>query len=200
MKARTDTADAEYTERLETLESAWWKRLLDVQRPYRRHLQSLEMGFALDVGCGVGRNLRNLRGNAVGVDHNSASVALAQSRGYSAFLPDAFLASEYAKPGRFDSLLLAHVAEHMHFDEARVLLSTYLPFVKAGARVVLITPQRAGFRSESTHVELLDFAKLSSLATGLDLKVEDQYSFPFPQFVGSFFKYNEFVLLARKQK
>jgi SAM-dependent methyltransferase len=199
MKPRARTSDAEYTKWLRRQESIWWKRLLDVQRPYRRHLRSLDLGLVLDVGCGLGRNLHNLAGKGVGVDHNPESVARVHERGYTAFLPQDFLGSEYGRPGRFDALLLSHVAEHMHFDEARDLVAMYLPFVRADARVVFITPQEVGFRSDPTHVELFDFEALTRLATDLGLEVEKHYSFPFPRFVGRIFKYNEFVLLARKR-
>jgi hypothetical protein len=66
------------------------------------------------------------------------------------------------------------------------------------ARVVFISPQEAGFRYGPTHVDLFDFAALAGLAEGLNLKVERHCSFPFSRFVGRLFKYNEFVLLARK--
>ena len=47
-----------------------------------------------------------------------------------AFTPEEFLASEYAVPGRFDSLLSAHVLEHLEWDDAVALVQTYLPFVR----------------------------------------------------------------------
>ncbi len=77
-------------------------------------------------------------------------------------------------------------------------MRSYLPFLRPGGRVVLITPQIAGFRSDPTHVEFFDFAALTRLAGLLELTVERHYSFPFPQFVGRFFRHNDFVLLARK--
>ena len=40
--------------RLETL-----RRMLPTQAPYRWNLRRLRLGRVLDVGCGVGRNLRN---------------------------------------------------------------------------------------------------------------------------------------------
>jgi SAM-dependent methyltransferase len=199
MNPRTSTSDANYTQWLRRQESIWWKRLLDVQRPYRRHLRSLDLGFVLDLGCGLGRNLHNLAGKGIGIDHNPESVASVRARGYLAFLPDEFFVSEYARPGRFDAILLSHVAEHMPFEEARALVSTYLPFIRKDARVVLITPQEMGFRSDPTHVEFFDFEALTRLAVNLGLEVEKHYSFPFPRFVGRIFKHNEFVLLARKR-
>jgi SAM-dependent methyltransferase len=188
-----------YAQRLQGLESAWWKRVLDVQRPYRRHLQSLSLGFVLDIGCGLGRNLGHLGGNGVGLDHNAASVAAARARGLQAFLPDEFRASPFAQPGRFDALLLSHVAEHMRFAEAQTLVAEHLGYLRCGGTVVLITPQEMGFRSDPTHVEFFNLDALARLAQALGLKVEKRYSFPFPRMAGRLFKYNEFVLLARKE-
>jgi len=76
-----DTRDAEYTRRLSSLEGAAWKRWLNVQAPYRWNLRRLQLGFTLDIGCGIGRNLVNLGGHGVGVDHNERSVELARERG-----------------------------------------------------------------------------------------------------------------------
>jgi SAM-dependent methyltransferase len=192
------TSDAAYTRRLEHLEGAWWKRLLDVQRPYRWHLRRLKLGAFLDVGCGLGRNLVNAGGGGVGVDHSAESVGVARERGLEAYTPDEFLRTPHAVPGRFDALLLSHVVEHMHAPEAAGLLATYLPYVKSGGQVVFFTPQEAGYASDATHVEFVDLAALDRLARAAGLEPARAYSFPFPRPVGRVFKYNEFVLLARK--
>jgi len=194
-----DTATAAYAARLERLETVWWKRWLDVQRPYRWHLRRLRLGYVLDVGCGLGRNLVNLGGReaGVGVDHNADSVAACQRRDLIAYTPEAFRASAHAQPGRFDALLCAHVVEHMRFAEAQALLAEYLPYLRAGGRAVLITPQEAGFASDATHVEFMDLGALDRLARAIGLAPERAYSFPFPRAAGRLFKYNEFVLVAR---
>jgi SAM-dependent methyltransferase len=192
------TEETAYTERLKRLQLVWWKRVLDVQLPYRRHLQSLKLGFVLDLGCGLGRNLLNLGGRGVGVDHNPEAVATARARGVEAYLPEEFLGSPHAREGRFDSLLLSHVAEHMVFEEARALVAKYLPYVADGGRVVFLTPQIAGYRSDPTHVEFFDLDRLRKLASRLRLDVEREYSFPFPLIAGRVFKYNEFTVVARK--
>jgi len=192
------SVDASYAERLRTKESVWWKRLLDVQLPYRLHLRRLELGFVLDVGCGLGRSLTNLGGAGVGVDPNPDAIAICRSRGLTAFTPDEFAKSEYSASGRFDSLLISHVLEHLSDADALALITQYLPHIRAGGRAVFITPQEAGFRSDPTHVEFVDLPRLEGLSRAAGLHRTSGYSFPFPRPVGRWFKYNEFVLIARK--
>jgi GT2 family glycosyltransferase/SAM-dependent methyltransferase len=193
-----DTASDEYARRLETLSGARWKRWLDVQAPYRRHLLRLRLGFTLDIGCGIGRNLLHLSGHGVGVDHNPQSVALARARGLAAYEPAAFFAQPEHRPERFDSLLFSHVAEHMHFDEAVALLRSYLPFLRPGGQVVVLTPQEAGFRADPTHVEFFDFARSQALLSAVGVEPVRSYSFPFPRLVGKLFPHNEFVVIGQK--
>ena len=192
------TEGSAYTERLVDKETAWWKRVLDVQRPYRWNLQRLRPGFALDVGCGLGRNLKNLGGNGIGVDHNPTSVATARSRGLRAFTVDDFRASEFARPATFDSLLVAHVLEHLSEELGLGLLRDYLPFVKPGGKIILITPQEVGFRSDPTHVRFVELADLQALAAQAGVVPERAFSFPFPRVFGRAFVYNENVWVGRK--
>ena len=107
------TKDAEYTRRLLREQGSRWKQLLDVQAPYRWNLRRLRPGSTLEVGCGVGRNLSHVRGAGVGIDHNPYSVDACRRAGFVAFTPEEFRRSPHYAPGRFDSLLLSHVAEHM---------------------------------------------------------------------------------------
>lgn len=193
------TAGAEYAERLRSLSTARWKRWLDVQAPYRAHLRRLHLGRTLDVGCGTGRNLRALDPGSVGVDHNPFSVALARQAGFTAYTSDEFHAdAELTRPEGFDSMLVAHVVEHLQPADARTVLASYLPCVRRGGRVVLITPQERGYASDATHVAFTDIEALRGLAVDLGLTPERTYSFPFPRPAGRVFTYNEFVLLARR--
>ena len=152
----------------------------------------------LDVGCGLGRNLLNNNKNGVGVDHNSHSVAEARRRGLLAFTTTEFPNSGYAKPETFDSVLLAHVVEHMTRQQALEIILSYLPYLKFNGRLILITPQEAGFKSDSTHVEFVDNRALESMVADLGLRLEKSISFPFPRFFGRLFKYNECVVTAIK--
>jgi SAM-dependent methyltransferase len=193
-----ETRDAGYAEQRLDAESAWWKRLLDVQRPYRAHLRRLRLGTVLEVGCGVGRNLDHLRDTSVGVDHNRRAVEIARARGLPAYTPEELRASPWAVPGRFDSLLFSHVLEHMTAAEAIGVVRGHLDLLRGGGQVLVLTPQEAGFRSDSTHVEFMDFEKVDAVLRGAGLLPQRRYSFPFPRLTGPVFKYNEFVTLARK--
>jgi SAM-dependent methyltransferase len=196
-QSRPGTAGPEYTERLRRLGGQAWKQRLDVQRPYRWNLRRLNLGRTLDLGCGVGRNLAHLEGNGVGVDHNASSVATARAQGLNALTSAEFAASPYAVPGAFDSLLAAHVVEHMDRDQAQELVREHLRYVRPGGKVVLICPQERGYASDATHVRFTDFAGLTDLCRALDLSVTRQYSFPLPRPLGRVFTYNEFVVVAR---
>jgi SAM-dependent methyltransferase len=198
MNMSNDTLGETYSKRLERLQAARWKRVLDVQRPYRLHLQRLKPGFVLEVGCGIGRNLQHLKGHAVGIDTDAESVAYVRSAlGFEAYTPQEFAATAHAEGRAFDALLMAHVLEHMSEDTALQVLRTYLPRVREGGRVILITPQEAGFAKDPTHIRFVDFSACRALADQANLRVEKQYSFPFLRPVGRVFLYNEFVTLAR---
>lgn len=197
-RSSSGTAAADYAERLRRLEGVWWKRLLDVQAPYRWNLRRLGLGRTLDVGCGIGRNLRNLGPDSVGVDHNTESVRIACQRGLRAYTVPQFLASEHARSGEFDSLLFAHLVEHMPEPDARRVIGMYLPYLRPGGRALFITPQERGYASDHTHVRFCGFPEVEALARALGLTVERRYSFPLPRWAGRVFTYNEFNVLTRK--
>jgi SAM-dependent methyltransferase len=192
------TDDRDYTERLQTATGRGWKRLLNVQAPYRRHIRRVIEGKVLDVGCGIGRNLAHLDGNGVGIDTNPHSVEVARSQGLRAHRVGEFDASDDAVMGGYDSLLFAHVLEHMGFDQASDLVGSYLRFLRPGGRLVIIVPQEAGFRSDTTHVNFLDGEDLDRIEKAHSMTTEARYSFPLPRFAGRFFTHNELVSLSRK--
>ena len=193
-----DTSSRGYAARLEALGGAWWKRWLDVQAPYRWNLRRLELGRTLDVGCGIGRNLLHLAGSGVGVDHNPHSVEVARRSGCSAYTSQEFRSSSAAVSSSFDSLLFAHVLEHMALANAIALVGDYLEFLRPDGKVVLIAPQEAGYRSDPSHVEFMDFPILRRILRDNGLGRSSEYSFPLPRPLGRIFVHNEFVVVGRK--
>jgi SAM-dependent methyltransferase len=192
------TNNKAYTERLLILSESKWKKFFNVQAPYRWNLRRLRLGYTLDIGCGIGRNLANLDGNGVGVDHNSASIDICRQRGFKAYESKEFF-EVFARAHYFDTILLSHVVEHMTFDESVLLLQSYLPFLKSEGRIILIAPQKFGFLSDPTHVEFFDRFKLEILLQRVGFSAQISMSFPLPEIAGSIFKYNEFCVVGSKK-
>ena len=191
------TAPDPYTQRLERVSGARWKQLLHVQAPYRWNLRRLEPGYVLDIGCGIGRNLLHLDGNGVGIDTSASSVEVARSHGLEAYTVEEFPHAPQAHSGHFDSLLFAHVLEHMELGDATELIGAYLPYLRPGGTVIVIVPQRAGYATDDTHVNFLDHEDVAALITRHDLEIVRSYSFPFPRAAGGFFNHNETIVTAR---
>jgi 2-polyprenyl-3-methyl-5-hydroxy-6-metoxy-1,4-benzoquinol methylase len=197
MGSLESTEGEEYTDRLKRLEQPLWKRVLDVQAPYRWNLRRLFGDReVLEIGCGIGRCLTHLAPRGVGVDHNEHSIDECRARGLTAFTVDEFAESEYAKPGRFGGLLAAHLVEHMPREDAVKILSGYLDHLAPDARMILICPQERGYASDTTHVAFSDFDALTDVAYQLGFTKTRRQSFPLPRFAGKAFTYNEFVLVA----
>jgi 2-polyprenyl-3-methyl-5-hydroxy-6-metoxy-1,4-benzoquinol methylase len=184
--APADTSGEWYAERLVNRRSQWWRRF--VPDPYRWNIRRSRLGRVLDIGCGVGRCLEFNGGVGIGVDHNPTSVALCRRRGLEAYTPEEFAALD---PGLFDSMLLSHVLEHTTPEEGRALLTRYLSYVRPGGTVMLITPQRAGQRSDPSHVRPLGRAALRGELEALGLVDLQTRSFPFPAVAGRWFRHNE---------
>jgi 2-polyprenyl-3-methyl-5-hydroxy-6-metoxy-1,4-benzoquinol methylase len=192
------STDSTYTRRLQRLSGRRWKRL--IPNPYRWNVRRLANGRVLDIGCGIGRCLDFIRPRGVGVDPNESAVAVCKENGHQAFTPDEF-AKVYGVPQshpQFDTLLCSHVLEHLDEATGVALLQTYLPYLGQNSRIILITPQERGQRSDSTHVRFMDKAALTELAGKTGLQIVSIRSFPLPRAFGRWFIYNETVTIARR--
>jgi 2-polyprenyl-3-methyl-5-hydroxy-6-metoxy-1,4-benzoquinol methylase len=191
------STDAEYTRRLQRLSNRRWKRL--VPNPYRRKVRRLAKGRVLDIGCGIGRCLDFVRPRGVGVDPNASAVVACREKGHRAYRPEEFgVVYGSREPDRqFDSLLCAHVLEHLDETTGVELIRTYLPHLAPGGRVILITPQERGQRSDTTHVRFMDDDALTRLADRCGLVIDKMSSFPLSRSSGKWFIYNETITVAR---
>jgi 2-polyprenyl-3-methyl-5-hydroxy-6-metoxy-1,4-benzoquinol methylase len=191
------STDADYARRLQRLSGRRWKRL--IPNPYRWNIRRLARGRVLDIGCGIGRCLDFVRPRGVGVDPNETAIAVCRENGHEAYTPEEFAAArQRAGVDRtFDTLLCAHVLEHLDEQTGVDLLRSYLPDLLVGGRVLLITPQERGQRSDPTHVRLMDARALRDLAEQCGLTIDRLSSFPLPRVFGRWFIYNETVTVAR---
>ncbi len=190
------STDPEYAERLAAISGRGWKRF--VPNPYRWNVRRLARGRVLDVGCGIGRCLSFFPERSVGVDPNADAIRRCRAAGLEAFTPEDFARSALHVPESFDSLLCAHVVEHLTLQEAVDALQPYLPLLRRDGRVVVITPQERGQASDPTHVRLMDAPQLQELANALGLTVTSMRSFPLPRWFGRWWIYNETVMLAAR--
>jgi 2-polyprenyl-3-methyl-5-hydroxy-6-metoxy-1,4-benzoquinol methylase len=152
----------------------------------------------LDVGCGIGRCLDFVRPRGVGVDPNAAAVGVSREKGHTAYRPEEFgvVYGSREPDRRFDSLLCAHVLEHLDEATGVELIRTYLPHLATNGRVILITPQERGQASDSTHVRFMDAEALTRLVELCGLTVQKMSSFPLPRRWGKWFVYNETITVA----
>lgn len=194
------TQEKKYADYLINAQDKGWKNKIDVQRPYRIKLQKLSLGKTLDIGCGIGRNLKALSSKSVGVDHNKFMIQYLNKAGYTAYTVSDFEKSKSSVVGSFDSLLFAHIIEHLSIDESKKMIRSYLKYLKLGGRVVVICPQKKGFSKDSTHVEFHTRDTISKLLSSIDLEVVKEHSFPLPELFGSIFAPNEYWVVAKKIK
>ena len=189
------TEVVEYTNRLRDIQMKGWKQWVGPLNPYRLHINKLLGLRNLEVGCGIGRILKFSPKNIVGVDHNKESVLFCRQLGLEAFTSEEF--HKLSQYSTYDTLIFSHVLEHLNDAEMQELILEYKPYLAESARVIVITPQECGFKSDASHVQFRDFSSHQGLFKDLGINLKSQYSFPFPRFMGKLFIYNEFVSVGQ---
>jgi SAM-dependent methyltransferase len=92
----------------------------------------------LDVGCNTGETLLALRARgleAVGLEPNPRAAAIARSAGLDVI--EAPIESAVLEPGRYGTILLSQVLEHVH-DPAGVLQTARAALAPGGAVVIVV--------------------------------------------------------------
>lgn len=187
------TKHDDYTNRLVSKYDKSWKRKVRFLDPYRWNTKRICTGQVLEVGCGIGRNLESLGSRSIGVDHNESSILQARERGFQAYTSEEFIRDSAQYRTSFDTILMAHLLEHISLDVQRELLNTYLPYLKPGGKIVLICPQEKGYSSDATHIRWVEESSLIQALEEAGTSDGRVRSFPFPRWAGKFFIYNEFV-------
>jgi hypothetical protein len=201
--SHNNTNSEEYFEEIHSNTQAKWKRFLPLQVPYKLNLKMQSLGKVLEIGAGLGRN-QGFLNSAVGVEHNIQSVQYCINKGFDVYLPEVFdekFKDRRGKNAIFDSLLISHVLEHIEYENQIPTVLRYLPYLKASAKIMLITPQEAGHHATKSHITWTDFDRLEQIIfeASHEFKIIRKYSFPFSRSVGKLFMYNEFnVVAARK--
>lgn len=190
----------DYAQRLVSLQSVAWKEKLRFLDPYGWHTRRVCKGSVLEIGSGIGRNLRALKGRSLGIDHNESAVNYSNSRGLESMTVEQFLLGKDGRYDEFDTLLIAHVLEHIDAATQNQIFNEYLPHLGPGSRIVLICPQEKGFDSDPTHVRWVDGLALRDVLESLNCINIRVSSFPFSRRFGKLFTYNQFVAIGTLPK
>ncbi len=109
-----------------------------------RYLKAREKGRLLEVGCGSGQILKELRelGWLVeGVDLDSRAVEIAKKNGL--HVVSGFLEDQHYQDDTFDVIILSHLIEHV--DDPLQLLKESYRILKSGGVIVIVTPNILSF-------------------------------------------------------
>jgi SAM-dependent methyltransferase len=132
---------------------------------YLREMLRDVRGSTIDFGCGAGQLLTRLPPGSVGLEVNPHLIEALRGDGLTVrqahgdmqdFELDGF------EPGRFQTLVIAHVLEHLPDPTAalRILLASC---GRLGIeRVVVVVPGAKGFASDHTHKTFIDADWLQS--------------------------------------
>jgi len=112
-------------------------------------------GPTIDFGCGTGELLTKLPAGSLGLDINPVTVdhCLSEKLNVRLYDPeeDQYKLS-FIEPGRFDSLIVSHVLEHLKHPDA-ILRSLLSACGRLGIRrCVVVVPGKKGFAFDSTHI------------------------------------------------
>ena len=179
----THPFDESYTEYLKARDGRSGLRRR-VRGLYLAHQARQVEGPSIDFGCGLGPLLARLPLGSLGLDINASSIEHCRALGLPAEVydpeSDRYELRAFA-PGRFRSLIAAHVFEHL--EEPTIALRRLLQSARRLElnRVVIVVPGERGFRVDRTHRTFLTEVELGAPAVweGTGFRVRGSHRFPF---------------------
>ena len=167
---------------------------------YLRSITARVTGAAVDFGCGMGGLLALLPENSCGIDVNVHAVKYCLANGLRAHVYNPALDAyrfEMLEAGRYTTFIMNHVLEH--FDDVPGCFSAIAASCRrlAVERIILVLPQRKGFYFDATHKTFVDvrYMRQNGLHSLSGYAIRSVTSFPFPEFMGKYFTYNELRLI-----
>lgn len=192
----THPFDESYTEYLKARDGRSGLRRR-VRGFYLAHQAGQVEGPTIDFGCGLGPLLARLPAGSLGLDINASSVEHCRAQGLAAEVydpeVDRYELRELA-PGRFRSLIAAHVFEHLEEPTAALRRILEAATRLGLGRVVIVVPGERGFRVDRTHRTFLTERELAAPAVweGTGFRVRGSHRFPFDwRSIDRWFTYQE---------
>ena len=102
------------------------------------HKYKKDPARVLDIGCGHGRNLREISSAGITVDGVEANSEIAETlsrEGFNIYAPKGI-----PKSNRYDALLMSHIVEHFDHRELLELIDFYLEFLSKDGILIIATP------------------------------------------------------------
>jgi len=168
---------------------------------YLRDILREVQGPTVDFGCGAGQLLARLPKDSLGLEVNPHLIAALRSQGLTVQQSQGTMVDfelRNLSPGRFRSLVIAHVLEHLP-DPAAALRVLLASCKRLGIRrVVVIVPGAKGFASDPTHRTFVDSvwvkANLPECLEGFSFSPPSYFPGPWA-FVGRYFVFHEMKLV-----
>lgn len=184
MTTNISTNSKEYTKYYLNKFNIWYRRLFPVDIPFKYIAKSCCKGKILDIGCGPGRYLAFFPDRAIGVDHNMDFIEYTHKRGFTSYHTSELHNIENQK---FDTLLFAHILEHMCMYDGETLINTYIKYLNKNGRIIIIVPHGYCYNNDPTHVLYYGPEQVEMLSNRIGFHIRKSFYHPFPDFLSKYF-------------